>query len=126
MKRLFYSLCLLSILLPVVLPVGCRKQEELPVPTAPEKKAGISDGSLATAPVNYLAASTRAEQSMEKTIDTVAVNNAIQLFGVQEARFPKDLDELVSKKYLKKLPVPPFGSKLQYDAREGKATVVKE
>jgi hypothetical protein len=122
MKRAFFSLCLLSILLPV----GCRKQEELPVPTAPEKKAGTPDANLATAPVNYLAASVRAEQSMEKTVDAVAINNAIQLFAVQEGRLPKDLNELVSKKYLKKLPVPPFGSKLQYDAKEGKATVVKE
>ncbi len=122
MRHAFLSFFLLSVLLTL----GCRKQEELPVPTAPEKKASLPSESVATAPVNYLAAAAKAEQSMEKNIDSVAINNAIQLFGVQEGRFPKDLDELVTKKYLAKLPVPPFGSKLHYDAREGKASVVKE
>ena len=122
MKRAFFIVSLLG----VILASGCRKSEELPVPTAPEKTAAKPADSLATAPVNYLAASAKAGQSMEKKIDSVAINNAIQLFGVQEGRFPKDLDELVTKKYIGKLPVPPFGSKLQYDAKEGKASVVKE
>lgn len=101
--------------------VACQKKEELPAPEAPK-----SEGGLATAPVNYLSAAAKAQQSMEKNIDTTALNNAIQLFNVQEGRAPSDLNELVTKKYLPKLPAPPFGMKLQYDASTGKASVVKE
>ena len=106
---------------------GCKEEEELPVPQTPPSKAPSgSEGNLATAPAGYLANAAKAEQSMEKNIDTAAVNNALQLFAVQEGRIPENLDELVEKKYLSKLPTPPFGSKLQYDKTEGKVTVVKE
>ncbi|MEO7675826.1 MAG: hypothetical protein ABIV39_03560 [Verrucomicrobiota bacterium] len=81
---------------------------------------------MATAPVDYLAAAGKAEQSMEKAIDTAAIDKALQLFAVEEGRIPNSLEELVEKKYLKKLPTPPFGSKLQYDKDAGKVTVVKE
>jgi hypothetical protein len=106
---------------------GCDKKQELPAPeTPPSKTPGGSKGNLATAPVDYLAAAGKAEQSMEKQIDTAALDNALQLFAVQEGRIPETLDELVEKKYLSKLPTPPFGSKLHYDKDAGKVTVVKE
>ena len=63
---------------------------------------------------------------MEKKIDAAALNQQIELFMVQEGRYPTDLNELVTKKYLGKLPGPPFGSKLEYDAKLGKVTVVKQ
>src|SRR5688500_6518927 len=103
---------------------GCEKKEELPVPQEPESKK--ADGSLATAPVDYLASAGKAGQSMEKQTDTAALNKQIELFSAQEGRYPTDLNELVTKKYLGKLPVPPFGTKLQYDAKQGKVSVVKE
>jgi hypothetical protein len=97
--------------------VGCKKEDKQ-VPRA-------SQDNVATAPVDYLSRATKAEQSMEKNIDVTSLNNAIQLFNVQEGRFPTDLNELVTKKYLGKIPTPPFGSKLQYDAKTGKVSVVK-
>lgn len=116
----FLSLSVCSLLI-----FGCEKKEELPTPQTPEPKKS-ADGSLATAPVDYLAAAGKAEQSMEKKLDTAALNKHIELFAVQEGRYPTDLNELVSKKYLGKLPTPPFGTKLQYDAKVGKVSVVKE
>ena len=119
------SVVLLSIC--SVLIFGCEKKKELPAPQAPASKAPPgSGGSLATAPVDYLATATKAQQSMEKNIDTAALNKEIELFGAQEGRYPTDLNELVTKKYLGKLPTPPFGTKLQYDAKNGKVSVVKE
>ncbi len=99
--------------------VACQKKEELPTPQT-------SGGGLATAPAEYLSSATKAQQAMEKNIDTAAINSALQLFAVQEGRIPETLDELVEKKYLGKLPTPPFGSKLQYDKTAGQVTVVKE
>lgn len=105
---------------------GCQKKEELPAPEPAPSKVPAASGNALAAPANYLSAAGRAEQSMEKSIDTVAINNAVQLFQVQEGRNPKTLNELVEKKYLGKLPTPPFGTKLQYNKDDGKVTVVKE
>jgi hypothetical protein len=105
---------------------GCQKKEELPAPEPAPSKVPAASENLATAPANYLGAAGRAEQSMEKTVDVAAINNALQLFAVQEGHIPETLNELVEKKYIGKLPTPPFGSKLQYDKNEGKVSVVKE
>lgn len=99
--------------------IACQKKEELPAPQAPVAKED-------SAPAGYLSSVAKAKQSMEKNIDTVALNNAIQLFGAQEGRNPTNLNELVDKKYLPKLPAAPFGTSIRYDAKEGKATVVTE
>jgi len=115
------------VLLSSVLIFGCEKKKELPIPETPPSKAPSGSGkSLATAPVDYLATAAKAEQSMEKKIDTTSLNKSIELFGAQEGRYPTDLNELVTKKYLGKIPTPPFGTKLQYDAKNGKVTIVKE
>ena len=37
---------------------------------------------------------------MEKTVDTASINNALQLFAVEEGRIPGSLDELVQKKII--------------------------
>ena len=100
--------------------VGCEKKEELPSAPVAAKE------NVATAPVDYLSRAAQAGQAMEKKLDTVSLNSAVELFNAQEGRLQKDLNELVEKKYLGKLPTPPFGMKLQYDAATGKVTVVKE
>ena len=48
------------------------------------------------------------------------------MFNVEKGRNPKDLDELVTEKYLPKLPAAPYGMKLVYDAAAGKVKVVKQ
>ena len=50
---------------------------------------------------------------------------ALQLFNVQEGRYPKTLDELVPK-YVGKLPDPPLGYKINYDTVKGEVTVVRQ
>ena len=65
------------------------------------------------------------KRTADKTIDVSYLNQAIQLFNVQEGRYPKTLDELTPK-YVAKLPDIPLGYKLNYDATKGDVTVVRE
>jgi hypothetical protein len=88
--------------------------------------ASSSGGSPLTAPVDYLGAAAKAQQSAVKTVDTTSLNKAIQLFAVDKGRNPKDLNELVQEKFIPKLPEPPFGTKLVYDADAGTVKVVKQ
>lgn len=102
------------------LAVGCGKQED-------SKPGETSVGqNPVTAPVEYLGAVAKAQQTAVKTVDVVSINQAIQMFSAQEGRYPKDLDELVSLKYLPKLPAAPYGMKLVYDAKAGSVKVVKQ
>ncbi len=66
-----------------------------------------------------------AKRMADKTIDTAALNQAIQLFNAQEGRYPRTLDELVPK-YAGKIPDAPLGYKLSYDATKGEVSVVRE
>lgn len=65
------------------------------------------------------------KRTADKTIDVSYLNQAIQLFNVQEGRYPKTLDELTPK-YVAQLPTPPLGYKLDYDATKGEVSVVRE
>ena len=87
---------------------------------------GTNSGSLVTAPLDYINSAGKQERAAEATIDTVGLNQAIQQFYAGEGRFPKDLDELVTKKYITAVPIPPHGKKLSYDADKGELKVVNE
>ena len=127
MKTLFYLCSVLALLL-----VGCGQKEKQPAlapatsTPAAEAPAAPASGNLITAPVDYLAAVGQGKVRAEKTIDTVALNQAIQMFNVQEDRYPKDLSELVTKKYLRVLPEPPYGTQIVYDPNTGTVKVVKK
>jgi len=83
-------------------------------------------GSVLTAPVDYLGAAAKAQQNAVKSIDTTSLDKSIQLFNVEKGRNPKDLNELVSEKYIKEIPTPPYGTKIDYDANSGRVSVVKQ
>src|SRR5512133_2153337 len=61
--------------------------------------AAAGSGSPVDAPADYLRAAVNAQQAAVKTVDTASVQRAIQMFSVEEGRYPKDLDELVQKKF---------------------------
>ena len=107
---------------------GCsEKKDAAPAPPAPPAKTEAAPGNNPiTAPVDYLGAVAKAKKSADATLDTAALNQQVQLFFGQEGRFPKDLNELVTEKYLKSLPTPPHGTKLEYNAKDGSVKVVKE
>jgi len=79
-----------------------------------------------TAPVDYLDAVGKAKQSAVKTVDVASINQAIQMFNVENGRFPKDLNELVAEKFIPQIPKAPYGMKIVYNAATGKVTVVKQ
>ena len=83
-------------------------------------------GNPLDAPAGYLNALAKGQQSAVKTIDTTSVNKAIELFNVDQGRNPKDLNELVQKKYLPQVPTPPYGTRLVYDANTGTVKVEKQ
>ena len=78
------------------------------------------------APADYVNGLGNAKQKAAKTADVASINQAIGLFQVDKGRFPKDLDELVTEKYLPRVPEAPYGMKIEYDAASGKVNVVKQ
>ena len=110
---------------------GCGKKETPPADTSTNKAAAFnnaisnnSSGNPVTAPVDYLGAVAKAQQSSIKSIDTAYINQAVQQFQAMEGHLPKDLQELVTEKYLVRLPQVPHGMKLEYEAATGKVKVV--
>ena len=71
----------------------------------------------------YVKSLGEAQKSANKTIDVSYINQALQLFNVQEGRYPKNLQELVPN-YVAKIPDAPLGSKIVYDATAGTVKVV--
>lgn len=97
-----------------------------PASSSPQTNASSSQGSVLTAPVDYLGALAKAKQSAVKTVDLATVNQAIRTFQVEQSRLPKDLNELVQEGYLARIPAAPYGTKLVYDPATGEAKVVKQ
>jgi hypothetical protein len=118
MKTLFCFSVAASLIL-----VGCGESSDKSVqPT----NGAASGSSPLSAPADYVGALGKAQQTAVKTVDTTSLNQAVQLFNVDQGRYPKDLNELVEKKFIPKLPDAPRGMKLEYDATAGKVTVVKQ
>ena len=83
-------------------------------------------GNPLTAPVDYIGAAGRAKLLAEKTADLAGVSQAVQIFVAQEGRYPKDLDELVKEQLLTQIPKAPYGTKMVYDPKTGKVSIVPE
>jgi ABC-type enterochelin transport system substrate-binding protein len=120
MKILFFALTATMILL-----TGCGKSDSTKSAGDTNSVAKNDSGNPLTAPADYLGAVVDAKKHSEKVVDVTALDQAIQLFNVQEGRLPKTLDELVPN-YIGKLPPTPFGTKVVYDAKAGTVKVVKQ
>jgi hypothetical protein len=116
--RNFYGLIFLAGALVIV---GCGKEQTSSTSSSPAPSASPPSGGD-----GYLGALAKGHEVAVKGIDTASLNQAVQLFNAQEGRFPTDLSELVTKQYLGKLPDAPAGMKLNYDATQGKVTVVPQ
>ena len=112
--------CFLSVA--CLLFAGCGNKET----TAGSKQTNppSSVGNPLTAPVDYLGTVLKAQQSAVKTIDTVAIDQAVKVFYTEEGRFPKELNELVTHGDLPRLPNVPYGMKFDYDPKNGRVKVV--
>jgi len=118
MKTPFFLPVIVSLLL-----VGCGEKSDKPGEATNTTTSGSTP---LTAPADYVGALGKAKQAAEKTVDTTTLNQAIQMFNVEKGRNPKDLNELVTEKFIPKLPAAPYGMKLDYDATSGKVKVVNQ
>lgn len=75
---------------------------------------------------DYGSALANSQNKAVATVDLASLNQAVAMFNVDQGRFPKDLSELVDKKYMSKLPDAPRGMKLVYDAAAGKVSVAPQ
>jgi hypothetical protein len=96
--------------------------------SAPSKPTASTDnnssGNPVTAPVDYLGAVNKGKKSAIKAADLASVKQAIQMFYAEEERYPKDLNEVISKGYLTGLPQPPYQMKYTYNAANGEVKIV--
>jgi len=111
-----------GLLLSLMLLVGCGEKSK---PPSGDLKPS-SGGNPLDAPGDYLKSAVKGQRDATMVVDTNALTKAIDLFNVDKGRYPKDLNELVSEKYIPKIPEPPFGTKLSYDASSGRVTIVKQ
>jgi hypothetical protein len=102
-----------------VILAGCGKSHDS---HAPAQTNASKDGPL-TANADYLGAVAHAQDAAIKSIDISYIKNAINQFQAEEGRFPKDLQELISEQYLTKIPKPPYGYEIKYDATQGTVSV---
>lgn len=94
--------------------------------TASSTNSANAGANPLNAPADYLGGLAAGQRSAVKTVDTTSLQQAIQLFSVDHGRNPKDLNELVEQKYIPRLPEPPHGMKLDYDAQTGTVKVVPQ
>src|ERR1039458_9951872 len=118
--------CLICLIAGLVL-AGCGKDEKTSTTTtssSPPATVTKVEGAPTAAPAGngYLGTMVKAQQAAVKTVDVTSLNEEVQLFNVQEGRLPKDLNELVTKDYIGKIPAAPAGMKLVYDPVHGKVT----
>jgi hypothetical protein len=118
---------LLLLIAAAMIIAGCKKNNPAgqSAPATNTTATATNRGSLATAPVDYLNTMVQAQKSANKTIDVSYINQALQLFNVQEGRYPKNLQELVPN-YVAKIPDAPPGSKIVHDATSGTVKVVQQ
>lgn len=98
---------------------GCGDQSK----TASDK-AKESSGNPLTAPADYVGAVVKAQQTAVKTVDIASITKAIQMFSVEQGRYPKTLDELVAEQYLPRIPEVPQGMRFQYHSNTGTIKIV--
>ena len=116
MKALFLVLAATAAVM-----TGCGNNNSGKTAPSTNSTAGSTNGSS----MNYLGTVMQADKNMTKTIDVSYLNEAIQQFNVQEGHYPKDLQELIPN-YVAKLPTPPYGYKLDYNADSGTVKVVPQ
>lgn len=116
-------LCLLVLGTGLLL-MGCSQDNSSKTDVAATNSA--SSGNPLNAPGDYLKGLAKGQQSAVKTVDTTSLDKAIQMFNVDQGRNPRDLNELVEKRYMPRIPEAPYGMKLVYDANAGSVKVVPQ
>jgi hypothetical protein len=119
MKFPFFSIAAGALLL-----AGCGNNTSNPTQTTNTSSSPPS----APAPSgdNYGSALANAQNRAIDVVGMTALQEAIRNFNVNEGRYPKDLDELVSSKFLAKIPPAPRGKRFNYNAATGDIKLVDQ
>lgn len=109
--------------------VGCGEKSAAPTKAGATNSSAASfennsSGNPVTAPVDYLGAVAKAKKTGAKVADLAPLRQAIQMFKTEEDRFPKDLNELVSKQYMPAIPAAPYQMKYAYNPANGNLSLV--
>ena len=99
---------------------GCGEDKKTP------PASSTSSGNPLTAPADYVGAIGQAHKAAKKTLGAVGLDQALKTFFAEENRFPKDLNELVTKGTVAQIPPAPAGMKYDYDAKTGIVKVVPQ
>lgn len=114
----------MKIQLPLLCSVGlflaaCDSSNPKPAPPeAPKAPSKLGENPVA-APLDYIIAAGRAQKASLGRLEQAKLIDAIQKFEAGESRPPKDLEELVTMKYIAAIPAAPAGMKLEYKAADG-------
>jgi hypothetical protein len=100
----------------LLLLAGCGDNSSKPAP----------GGTPANGAADYVGALDRSQARAITTVDLASLKQAIQMFNVNEGRYPKDLNELVQAKLIARVPETPNGMKLAYDPASGNVSMVPE
>lgn len=85
-----------------------------------------NSGNPLNAPADYVGALGNGKNKAVTVVDLASLKQAIQMFNVNEGRYPKDLNELVTAKLISKIPDAPVGKKIAYDSATGEVSMVSE
>lgn len=88
-------------------------------PAEPKKEPSKLGENPVAAPLDYIAAVGKAQRANMSRLDQAKLVDAIQKFEAGESRPPKDLEELVTMKYIAAIPPAPKGMKLEYKPEDG-------
>lgn len=92
------------------------KDDPKPEPKKEPQKLGENP---VAAPLDYIAAVGKAQRATISRLDQAKLVDAIQKFEAGENRPPKELEELVTMKYIAAIPPAPKGMKLEYKPADG-------
>lgn len=79
-----------------------------------------------TAPVDYVGAVGQAQKSAQRTLASAELEQAIRNYQIENGRFPKGLNELVTEGALTKIPPVPRGMRYDYDPATGALKIVPQ
>lgn len=111
MKLQFLPALALAVLL-----AACNNSDPKPAETKKEP-AKLGENPVA-APLDYIATVGKVQKASISRLDQAKLIDAIQKFEAGEGRAPKDLEELVTAKYIAAIPPAPAGMKLEYSAAD--------
>lgn len=100
-----------------VLLAACNGSDSKPAETKKEPSK-LGENPVA-APLDYIAAIGKAQKANLGRLDQAKLIDALQKFEAGESRPPKDLEELVTMKYIAAIPDAPKGMRLEYKAEDG-------